>query len=72
MDWVLTMQADDGSVYHKLSTRSFGGFMLPEFETTDRVFHSLGQRSHGGFCGDDGAGGAGFSGLTTRFLPTAA
>ena len=37
-DWLLTMQADDGSVYHKLSTKNFGGFILPDRETTERYF----------------------------------
>jgi endoglucanase len=32
------MQADDGSVYHKLTTQRFGGFILPELETTNRYF----------------------------------
>jgi endoglucanase len=36
IDWLLTMQADDGSVYHKLSTLRFGGFVLPEYETEKR------------------------------------
>jgi endoglucanase len=51
MDWVLTMQADDGSVYHKLSTRSFGGFMLPEFETADRYFTPWGSEATADFVG---------------------
>ena len=38
LDWLLTMQAPDGSVYHKLSTRDFGGFILPEQETAERYF----------------------------------
>jgi endoglucanase len=38
LDWLLTMQAPDGSVYHKLSTRRFGGFVLPERETAPRYF----------------------------------
>ncbi len=38
LDWLLTMQAPDGSVYHKLSTPNFGGFILPELETTERYF----------------------------------
>ncbi len=37
-DWLLTMQAPDGSVYHKVSTQSFGGFILPETELTPRYF----------------------------------
>ncbi len=36
--WLLTMQAADGSVYHKLSTKTFGGFILPEREQTERYF----------------------------------
>ena len=38
LDWLLKMQAADGSVYHKVSTRNFGGFILPELETTPRYF----------------------------------
>jgi endoglucanase len=32
------MQAPDGSVYHKVSTKNFGGFILPENEKTERFF----------------------------------
>lgn len=32
------MQASDGSVYHKISTRRFGGFILPDLEREDRYF----------------------------------
>jgi len=38
LEWLLTMQAPDGSVYHKLSTKRFGGFMLPELEKDERYF----------------------------------
>jgi endoglucanase len=38
LEWLLTMQMDDGRVYHKLSTQKFGGFILPEKETTPRFF----------------------------------
>lgn len=38
IDWLLKMQADDGSVYHKLSTLNFGGMLLPEQETAERFF----------------------------------
>lgn len=38
LDWLLTMQAPDGSVYHKISTRDFGGFIMPEAETAQRYF----------------------------------
>lgn len=37
-DWLLTMQFPDGSVSHKVSTKRFGGFILPEFEKEERYF----------------------------------
>lgn len=37
-DWLLKMQAPDGSVYHKVSTRDFGPAILPEDEKTERYF----------------------------------
>jgi endoglucanase len=40
LDWLLKMQADDGSVYHKVSTLRFGGFVMPERETADRFLVS--------------------------------
>jgi endoglucanase len=36
LEWLLTMQADDGRVYHKLSTLEFGGFIMPHKETAPR------------------------------------
>ena len=36
LDWLLKMQAPDGSVYHKVSTRKFGGFVMPEKEAAER------------------------------------
>ncbi len=38
LDWLLTMQADDGSVYHKVSTLFFGPAFPPEQEHTERYF----------------------------------
>lgn len=38
MDWLLTMQAADGSVYHKVSTKGFGPAIQPEEEKTERFF----------------------------------
>ncbi|MFL6215874.1 MAG: glycoside hydrolase family 9 protein [Blastocatellia bacterium] len=38
MDWLLRMQAEDGSVYHKVSTKVFGPAIPPERETTERYF----------------------------------
>jgi endoglucanase len=51
LDWLLTMQAPDGSVYHKLTTRSFGGFILPEAETADRYFTPWGSEATADFVG---------------------
>ena len=36
LEWLLKMQADDGSVYHKVSTLKFGPFVLPEDEKEPR------------------------------------
>ncbi|WP_265443766.1 glycoside hydrolase family 9 protein [Acetivibrio straminisolvens] len=40
IDWLLTMQYPDGSgkVAHKVSTRNFGGFIMPENEHDERFF----------------------------------
>jgi endoglucanase len=38
IDWLLKMQAPDGSAYHKLSTKPFGGFIMPEAEKDPRYF----------------------------------
>ncbi len=38
LDWLLTMQAADGSVYHKVSTVNFGPAGRPETEKTPRFF----------------------------------
>src|SRR5262249_23597038 len=38
LDWLLKMQAADGSAYHKLSTKQFGAFIPPEQEKTERYF----------------------------------
>ncbi|MFZ0826164.1 MAG: glycoside hydrolase family 9 protein [Verrucomicrobiia bacterium] len=51
MDWLLTMQAPDGSVYHKLTTRGFGGFIPPELETTNRYFTPWGSEATADFVG---------------------
>ena len=51
MDWVLTMQAPDGSVYHKLSTPRFGDFVMPETETTNRYFTPWGSEATAHFVG---------------------
>ena len=38
VDWLLKMQADDGRVYHKLSTEKFTGYILPEQSEKPRFF----------------------------------
>lgn len=38
LDWMFTMQAPDGSVYHKVSTTDFNGFIMPEQEMAKRYF----------------------------------
>jgi endoglucanase len=49
MDWLLTMQLPDGSVSHKLSTKQFGGFILPEQETAERYFTPWGSEATADF-----------------------
>jgi endoglucanase len=49
MEWLLTMQAPDGSVYHKLTTKQFGGFILPEQETAERFFTPWGSEATADF-----------------------
>ena len=51
MDWVLKMQAPDGSVYHKLTTRRFGDFIPPDAETTERYFTPWGSEATADFVG---------------------
>ncbi len=36
LDWMLTMQDDDGGVFHKLTTKSFEGFIMPVEAVNDR------------------------------------
>jgi endoglucanase len=38
IDWLFSMQADDGSVYHKLSAVHFCGFIMPADERDPRYF----------------------------------
>jgi endoglucanase len=51
MDWLLTMQAEDGSAYHKLTTKKFGGFISPETETAERYFTPWGSEATANFVG---------------------
>jgi endoglucanase len=36
LDWVATMQDEDGGVFHKLTALTFGGFIMPEEYNLDR------------------------------------
>ena len=47
--WLLKMQADDGSVYHKISTRKFGGFVTPEKDNEPRYFSPWSSASTAAF-----------------------
>lgn len=43
IDWLLKMQAADGSVFHKVSTEDFCGFIMPEQETDPQYFAPWGS-----------------------------
>jgi len=51
LDWLLKMQYPDGSgkVAHKLSTRDFGGFIMPENEWEERFFVPWGSAATADF-----------------------
>ena len=49
LDWLLKMQADDGSVYHKVSTRDFGPAVTPEDERTERFLTPWGSAATADF-----------------------
>ncbi len=50
-DWLFTMQYPDGSgkVSHKLTTKGFGGFILPEQESAERFFTPWGSAATADF-----------------------
>lgn len=50
-DWLLTMQYPDGSgkVSHKVTTKAFGDFIMPEQETADRYFTPFGTAATADF-----------------------
>ena len=57
VDWLLTMQAPDGSVYHKLSRKKFSGMTLPERDKTDRFFSPLSSAATADFVAMTAAAG---------------
>ncbi len=45
LDWVMTMQDEDGGVYHKLTALAFGPFIMPEAYDLDRYIIGKGTFS---------------------------
>lgn len=45
LDWVITMQDEDGGVFHKLTALNFGGFIMPEDYDLDRYIIGKGTFS---------------------------
>ena len=45
LDWVLTMQDEDGGVYHKLTAKSFSGFIMPDAYDLERLIIGKGTAS---------------------------
>ena len=37
LDWIITMQDTDGGVYHKLTSKTFCGFIMPDEDTDERL-----------------------------------
>ena len=49
LEWLLKMQADDGRVYHKLTSLNFSGFVAPEKDDADRYFCPWGSAATADF-----------------------
>jgi endoglucanase len=45
LDWMLTMQDSDGGVFHKLTARNFGGFIMPAEYDLERLIIGKGTAS---------------------------
>jgi endoglucanase len=45
LDWIISMQDEDGGVYHKLTALNFGGFIMPEAYDLDRYIIGKGTFS---------------------------
>jgi len=45
LDWLITMQDEDGGVYHKLTAKTFGPFIMPEAYDLDRYIIGKGTFS---------------------------
>ncbi len=49
LEWLLKMQADDGSVFHKLSALKFCGYVMPEADDDRRYFGPWGSAATADF-----------------------
>jgi len=67
IDWLLTMQAPDGSVYHKLSRKKFSGMTLPERDRTDRFLTPWSSAATADFVAMTAAAGRHFRPYDTAF-----
>ncbi len=50
IDWLFSMQLENGAVSHKISTKEFCGFIMPEEEKDKRYFCSWGTTATADFC----------------------
>ena len=51
MDWVLTMQDEDGGLFHKLTTKNFEGMVMPHEATNQRYIVGKGTAASLDFAG---------------------
>lgn len=51
LDWMLQMQKDNGSVYHKITCASFPAFVMPELETETLFLSNPSTTATGDFAG---------------------
>lgn len=50
LDWMLSMQDQDGGVWHKQTSESFPGFVMPQDDTTVSVVVGTGREPYKGTC----------------------
>lgn len=51
LDWILQMQAEDGSVYHKHTTLHHAGFVMPHEDTSQMILFPVSSMAVGDFVG---------------------
>lgn len=51
LDWMLQMQAEDGSVYHKHTTQHHAGFVMPHEDTKQMILFPASSMAVGDFVG---------------------